>query len=70
MKHCRQHHQILLKMKKKYVVRPKEQKRNSQIENDSQSPQNKLASIVRDSMLKNVDGYLLTGSKKRKYYKG
>ena len=37
----------------------KEQKENSQVENDHQAPQNKLAFIVGDSMLKDVDGYLL-----------
>ena len=36
----------------------KEQKENSQVENDHQAPQNKLAFIVGDSMLKDVDGYL------------
>ena len=38
----------------------KEQKENSQVENDHQVPQNKLAFIVENSMLKDVDGYLLT----------
>ena len=45
----------------------KEQKENSQVENDHQAPQNKLAFIVGDSMLKNVDGYLLTGSLDKKF---
>ena len=39
----------------------KEQQENSQIENDHQAPQNKLAFIVGDSVLKDVDDYLLTG---------
>ena len=39
----------------------KEQQENSQIENDHQAPQNKLAFIVGDSVLKDVDGYFLTG---------
>ena len=34
----------------------KEQKENSQVENDHQAPQNKLAFIVGDSMLRDVDG--------------
>ena len=45
----------------------KEQKETSQVENDHQAPQNKLAFIVGDSMLKNVDGYLLTGSLDKKF---
>ena len=45
----------------------KEQKENSQIENDRQAPQNELALIVEDSMLKVVDGYLLTGSLNKKF---
>ena len=45
----------------------KEQKENSQVENDHQTPQNKLAFIVGDSMLKDVDGYLLTGSLDKKF---
>ena len=44
----------------------KEQKENSQVENDHQAPQNKLGFIVGDSMLKDVDGYLLTGSLDKK----
>ena len=46
----------------------KEQKENSQVENDHQAPQHKLAFIVGDSMLKDVDGYLLTGSLDKKNY--
>ena len=45
----------------------KEQKENSQVENDHQVPQNKVAFIVGDSMLKDVDGYLLTGSLDKKF---
>ena len=44
-----------------------EKKENSQVENDHQAPQNKLAFIVGDSMLKEVDGYLLTGSLDKKF---
>ena len=40
----------------------KEQQENSQIENNRQVPQNKLAFTVGDSMSKDVDSYLLTGS--------
>ena len=45
----------------------KEQQENSQTENNRQAPQNKRAFIVRDSMLKDVDGYLLTGSLNKKF---
>ena len=45
----------------------KEQNKNSQVENDHQTPQNKLAFIVGDNMLKDVDGYLLTGSLDKKF---
>ena len=45
----------------------KEQQENSQIENNRQAPQNKLAFIAGDSMLKDVDGYLLTGSLNKKF---
>ena len=46
----------------------KEQKEISQVENDHhQAPQNKLSFIVGDSMLKDVDGYLLTGSLDKKF---
>ena len=45
----------------------KVQKENSQVENDHQAPQNKLAFIVGDSMLKDMDGYLLTGSLDKKF---
>ena len=45
----------------------KEQKENSQVENDHQAPQNKLAFIVGGSLLKDVDGYLLTGSLDKKF---
>ena len=45
----------------------KELQENSQIEYDHQAPQNNLASIVGDSMLKDVDGYILTGSQNKKF---
>ena len=45
----------------------KEQKENSQVENDHQTPQNKLAFIVGKTMLKEVDGYLLTDSLDKKF---
>ena len=44
----------------------KVQKENSQVENDHQAPQNELAFIVGDSMLQDMDGYLLTGSLDKK----
>ena len=44
----------------------KKQQESSQIENDCQTPQNKLAFIVEDNMLKDVDGYILTGSSDKK----
>ena len=44
----------------------KEQKGKSWIENDRQALQNKLAFSVGNSMLKDVDGYLLTGSLDKK----
>ena len=45
----------------------KEQQENSQIENNRQAPQNKLALTVEGSMLKDVDGHLLTGSLNKKF---
>ena len=45
----------------------KEQQENSQIENNHQALQNKLAFIVGNSMLKDVDGNLLTGSLNKKF---
>ena len=44
----------------------KEQQK-TQIESDRQAPQNKLAFIVGDIMLKDVGGYLLTGSLNKKF---